>query len=88
MDDAQRNFIDAYLGIPEPRILRYKDMIKYNPKTQRMFVHAQDKIAQKKINEIFEVLELGVRLKDGPCFPSLVYKDGYVRWCERRWTEV
>ena len=87
MDDTQRDFIDAYLCFPA-KVLRYKDMIRYNPKTQRMFVHAQDKIAQKKINEIFEVLQLGVRLVNGPCFPSLVYKDGYVRRCVNKWTEV
>lgn len=88
MDDAQRDFIDAYLDFPALHVIRYKDMIRYNPQTQRMFIHAQDKIAQRKINEIFEVLELGVKLVNGPCFPSLVYKDGYVRRCEHTWTEV
>lgn len=88
MDQAQRDFIDLYLGVPMPHVIRYEDKIRYNPKTQRMFIHAQDKIAQKKINEIFKVLELGVRLVSGPCFPSLVYKDGYVRRCEHVWTEI
>ncbi len=88
MDKAQRDFIDAYLSFLPPHVLRYEDKIRYNPKTQRMFVHVQDKIAQQKINEIFKVLELGVKLVSGPCFPSLVYKDGYVRRCEHTWTEI